>query len=119
MRDQVRIGRSFAALAVAVATGACSDSTGPEALDAAISYDMAILAADATLEDVTMWSLPFGFGPSLLPGPPGGHGGWSGDRSGTRQVTFYDGSGVEQPAYDSLTTASIHIVHEIDGEHSR
>lgn len=107
------------ALAVALIAGACSDSTGPETLDEAIAYDMAILAADATLEDVAMWSQPFGFGPSGAPGQPGGHHGWSGDLSGTREVTFYDADGVEQPAYDSLTTDVIHIVHDVAGEVTR
>lgn len=119
MRDQSMIGRSTVALALAIAVSGCSEATGPEALEDAIAYDMAVLSADATLEDVTMWSLPFGFGPSPAPGSPGGHAGWSGDFSGTREVTFYDADGVEQPAYDSLTTASIHILHDIDGEASR
>ncbi len=117
--DRSTMGRTATALAVAVALGACSDATGPDALDQAINYDMAILAADATLEDVTMWGQPFGFGPASAPGAPGGHGGWAGELSGTREVTFYDADGVEQTAYDSLATDVIHILHDVEGEVTR
>jgi hypothetical protein len=89
-------------------------------LAAGIDYDMAIVAADATLEDVNMWSRPFGFGaPAPAPGRPGGHDGWSGEFSGTREVTFYDVDGNEQSAYDPLTTDVIHMLHEIQGEVTR
>lgn len=119
MHDRFVKGRPAAALALAMAAGACSDTSGPEVLDEAIAYDMAMIAADATLEDVTMWGVPFRFGPSPAPGLPGGHGGTSGEFSGTREVSFHDVNGVEQVAYDSLTTASIHILHEIQGTASR
>ena len=115
MRDRsTTIGRTATALAVALVAGACSDATEPDALDSAINYDMAVLAADATLEDVALWSLPFGFGPAPAPGSPGGH-----DFSGTREVTFYDAAGTEQTAYDSLTTDVIHILHDVEGEVTR
>jgi hypothetical protein len=106
-----------ATLALALFAAACSDATAPETFEEGIDYDMAIVAADATLEDVAMWSSPLGFGaPAPVPGRPGGHDGWSGDFSGTREVTFYDADGLEQSAYDALTTEMIHIQHEIEGE---
>jgi hypothetical protein len=114
---RVSTRRAVAVLASAVTASSCSDSTAPDAFAEGIDYDMAIVAADATLEDVTMWSLPLGFAqPVPAAGRPGGHDGWSGDLSGTREVTFYDADGTEQPAYDSLATDVIHILHEIEGE---
>ena len=106
-----------AALALALFAAGCGDTTALDTFAAEIDYDMAIVAADATLEDVTMWSRPFAFGaPAPAPGRPGGRDGWSGDFSGTREVTFYDVDGIEQAGYDSLTTDVIHILHEIQGE---
>ena len=115
MRDRSSRVRAATALVAALFAGACSETTAPDALDQAINYDMAVLAADATLEDVAMWSQPFSFGPATAPGSPGGHDGWSGDFSGTREVTFYDAAGTEQTTYDSLTTDVIHILHEVEG----
>lgn len=113
------MGRAATVLGAVLVTGACSETTAPDALDQAINYDMAILAADATLEDVAMWGQPLGFGPATAPGVPGGHGGWAGDLSGTREVTFYDADGVEQTAYDEVTTDVIHILHDVEGEVTR
>jgi hypothetical protein len=118
-RDRSMSVRTAATLAMALAIGGCGDTTGPEALDAAIEYDMAILAGDATLEDMALWSTPIGFG--VLGAPPMGdlHGGRSGDLTVTHEVTFYDADGNEQAAYDALTTASLHALHEVDGQVSR
>lgn len=118
MRDGSTRMRAATALVAALFAAACSESTAPDALDQAINYDMAVLAADATLEDVAMWSQPFSFGPAPAPGAPGGHEGF-GDFSGTHEVTFYDAQGAEQTAYDSLTTDVIHILHEVQGEVTR
>ncbi|MSR20013.1 MAG: hypothetical protein EXR91_03425 [Gemmatimonadetes bacterium] len=118
-RDKLTtVGWTATALALALVAGACSDATEPDALDSAINYDMAVLAADATLEDVALWSLPFGFGPVPAPGAPGGHD-FPKTREKTREVTFYDAAGTEQTAYDSLTTDVIHILHNVEGEVTR
>lgn len=122
--------RVLTALAAAAALGACS--TEPEDAEELLLDDAALLAADATLEDVTLWSQPFGAmpaqspaqsparsGASYDPGEPGGQRGFFGALSGTRSVTFYDEDGNEQEAYDALLTASIHFEHEIEGEVSR
>ena len=118
--------RATAALAAVAALAACGDSTDVDTLDDALVVDAAILAADATIEEVRLWSQPFGFGdapaampwslgPGHGPGAPGGHHGFAGELSGTRSVTFYDEDGAEQDGYDPLATASIHIVHEVEG----
>ena len=39
--------------------------------------------------------------------------------SGTRSATFYDEDGNEQASYDALTTASMHVEHEIQGDVER
>jgi hypothetical protein len=112
--------RTGLAMAMGLLVAGCSDSTAPDAFADEIDYDMAIVAADATLEDVAMWSQPFDFAHAVpAPGRPGGRDGWAGELSGTRAVTFSDIDGVEQTAYDALTTDLIHIVHEIEGEVTR
>jgi len=112
-------------LLLATLAAACSDD--PQVPDAFIE-DAALIAADATLEDVTLWSQPIGAAPSAVDaetvtasdvGVPGGQFGFFGSFSGTREVTFYDAAGNEQDAYDALTTESIHILHEISGEVAR
>jgi hypothetical protein len=113
MQDRMRStslrGKAAAIMALALAGAACGESTGPEALDDALAWDMAILAGDATLEDVALWSVPFGPGPSPI----------GSELTATREVTFFDANGDEQNAYDSLTTASIHVFHAVEGEVSR
>lgn len=112
-----------AAVAAVAALSACGDETGPDAVDDALLADMAVVAADAALEDVALMTGPFGFGPGTLGavagafhhGPPGGGMGIGGELSGTRSVTFYDAAGAEQAAYDAETTASIHFVMELAG----
>ena len=74
----------------------------------------AVVVADATMEDVTLATTPFGFGalgtsPSLDgeqegPGEPGGRHGIGGNLSGTREVTFYDARGNVQDALRRHTT---------------
>ncbi len=118
------------AVAATLALGACAEKgTGPELLDPALTLNAAIVAADATLEDITLARAPFAFvhgglglGPGGGLGPagrPGGAMGIGGALSGTRSVTFYDAAGNVQNAYDSLTTASIHVVVDIAGEVAR
>ena len=109
-----------ALLAVVIGVAACDDATTIQNLDDTLLIDAAMLAADATIEEVRMWREPFLFGP--LPGEgsspvarPGGRDSWSGELEGTRSVVFFDADGVEQDAYDELTTAQIHIDHAVAG----
>lgn len=118
------------ALVATLGVGACGDeSTGPELLDQALSLNAALVAADATLEDITLARTPFAFvhgglglGPGGGLGPagrPGGGFGIGGALSGTRSVTFFDAAGNVQTVYDSLTTASMHVVVDIAGDVDR
>ena len=125
MNGITRRAQLLALTAIALAAGACDQTTGPNALDDPIVLDLAVLAADATLEEVAMWGQPlgFGFGPAavagFVPGRPGGKQGFAGNRSGTRAVTFRDADGAEQGGFDQLTTESINIVHDVSGEITR
>ena len=103
---------------------ACDEAVSVEGLEDTLLIDAAMVAADATIEEARMWREPFLFGP--LPGAvpglqrqspagPGGRGSWSGQMTGTRSVTFYDADGIEQEAYDTLTTEEIHIEHAVAG----
>jgi hypothetical protein len=112
------------AMGLALSLGACADATGPEALDEQVLNDVALVAADAALEDITLVSSSFGFGLQAVggaggPGMLGGHMGIGDSFSGTRSATFFDADGMEQPAYDPLTTAEIHVEMEFEGERSR
>jgi hypothetical protein len=107
-----RTGRFLGLTLATVALAACDDSLGLEAVEESMELDAAVLAADATLEDVAWFGAGFGFAPALT-------GGVGRDFSGARSVTFYDADGAEQSAFDALTTASIHIVHEMSGTVTR
>jgi hypothetical protein len=116
------------ALAATLALGGCADqATTPSLLDEALTLNAAIVAADATLEDLMLASVPFSFGAEAMgpgmggmrKGQPGGHQGIGREVAGTRTRTFFDANGQEQEAYDSLTTASVHVVVDIGGDVSR
>lgn len=113
------------AMGVAMTLGACSDTTGPEALDEQLLNDLALVAADATLEDVTLMGAGFSFGMQGTEGAGDGIGmlggamGIRGSFSGTRSVTFYDAEGNEQAGYDPLATAEMHVEMEMAGERTR
>ena len=110
--------------------GACEDTLGPDAFDQALLLDAAVVAADATLEDIGMMSGVFGFphrgGPGLTggnmgngPRRPGGQHGIGGALSGTREVAFFAADGTPQDAYDALTTARITAVVDVEGDIER
>ena len=117
--------RSALVLMSAAAVAACG--TEPEETDEQLIADAALIAADATLEDVRLWGSTIASGgpattasgPQAMPGDPGGHHGFFGSFSGSRSVTFYDENGEVQDEYDALLTDSIVIEHEIEGEVSR
>ena len=105
-----------AALAAALAFAACDDSsTQSRPGDDLLNDDVALLAADAVQEDLEVMNtlLPV-LGQSTVPVAFDVL-----EYSRSRTVTFFDGDGEEQSAFDPLTTASIHTVLEISGEVSR
>lgn len=116
----MRIARGMApacGLALALVVAACDDGTAPEVPDEMVD-DVALVVADAVLEDVGLMTAPWAFGPRAAGAPPGGHG-LGGALSGTRSVTFYDASGAVQDAYDAQSTARIHYLMEAEGSVSR
>jgi hypothetical protein len=124
----MRMTRNWAgaglAAGVALALTACADATGPEALSDEILNDVALVAADATLEDLALVGASFGFGRQAVggaggPGMLGGHMGIGGAFSGTRSVTFFDAEGQEQTGYDPIETAEMHVEMEFEGERTR
>lgn len=88
---------------------ACSEGLGPSnALEQNITEDLAMVAADAAVEDAQQMILTLG-SPALrlLTGPR---------VEISRFVTFFDVQGVEQNQFDPITTASINIMTEVNGE---
>jgi hypothetical protein len=97
------LGKASLVLAVLTAA-ACNDTTAP-APDDLLNADVAVVAADATLDGVQLMS-----DPNMHLGAPF-------DRS--RTVTFYDENGVVQASYDPLLTASMNIKVDVSAERTR
>ncbi len=114
-----------ALVAALVGGAACDDATSLESLDDTMTIDAAMVAADATIQEARMWREPFLFGsvPAVSASDSetqstahsGGRRMWSGSLERSRSVVFYDEAGVEQDAYDALTTDQIHIDHVMSG----
>lgn len=132
MKRTQRWIRTLAVAGLAASVGACDESTGVDELDDGMVLDAALIAADATVEEVTMWGETLGFGLAPAPsmdgtahtgtaamGNPGGRGSWSGEFSGTRSRTCYDEQEMEQEQCDELTTESIHFLRDIEGTITR
>ena len=112
MNHRLRTGT--VALSV-LALSACSETVGPDsALEESVTLDVAMIAADAAIDEFSDMALLFGGGPLPAPMEMATH-----DRAGTHTATFFDASGNEQDARDPLTTASIHLVIESTHEFSR
>ncbi|MCL7962160.1 MAG: hypothetical protein M8860_04845 [marine benthic group bacterium] len=103
-------GIRFAWMAcAALVLTACGDDepTSAPSLDATIDADLAMVSADATIEDVH----------ALRDARNGGS--FMAERSGSRSVQFFDAMGTEQAEYDELTTESIYLTMEMDREIER
>ncbi len=109
MNGSTRAGLYILSVIGAMALGACGDedATGPTTYDQEIDAELAMIAADGTIEDVY-----------ALQGPQDG-GAFMQDRSGSRTVQFFDAAGVEQAAYDAMTTDSIFMTMEMSQEITR
>lgn len=100
----MRTGWTAALLTACIALGGCDDATAPEEGDA-LTADLAIVAADAALDGLSVMQDP-GMG---MHRPV--------DRAHT--ITFFDASGVEQDRYDAQTTASIQFTFDAAGSVER
>ncbi len=107
---QQRLTTGLIALSV-LAFAACDDNPtdilDTTTADQAINYDVAMVSADATIEDVQALRDPQNGGVFMF------------GREGSRTATFYDADGNEQDVYDEATTASIHIIMEMSRELER
>lgn len=97
-----------------LALAACTDTVGPDTLEDTLTDDVAMIMADAVIDQFGDLGLLFGAGAAPASASAG-----PSTRSGTHTVTFYDEFGVEQDARDPLTTARIHLVIESTHEFSR
>jgi hypothetical protein len=95
-----------------VALAACSDTAGPETFEDSLTLDVAMIAADAAIDELGDMGILFGGG--AFPAPSG-----AATRTVSHTATFFDADGNEQEARDPLTTASIHLVIESTHEFSR
>jgi hypothetical protein len=123
--------RAGLVIAAALALNACDQTAGLDSLSDPVIRDMALVSADATVEVVNTWSLPFGF--SSVPqaademghrmgggfGIPGGGHGLGREGSGIVEKSFFDAAGIEQDFYDELATERIEVLAIISGERSR
>lgn len=92
---------------------ACSDTVGLESsFEDSLTLDVAMIAADATIDEFGDLALLFGGGAFLAPSA-------ASPRTVTYTATFYDADGNEQGTRDPLTTASIHLIVEGTHEFSR
>ena len=116
---------------------ACDGSSGPDSLsdEAQLNYDVAVVAADAVIQNLDFMNAATGSGveglifPALTDQPPfnclqsdavgGCQRAFYDGFTFSRAVTFFDTLGVEQAAFDRLLTASIHIVVDVTGERDR
>ena len=100
------------ALALGLLTlAACSDTVGPDAFEDSLTFDVAMIAADAAIDQ--LGDMGFLFGGGAVPAPTE-----ASTRTVTRTATFYDAAGNEHDR-DPLTTASVHLVIESTHEFSR
>ena len=95
-----------------LALAACTDTVGPDTFEDSLTLDVAMIAADAAIDQMGDIGLLFGAG--AFPAPSG-----ASTRTVTHTATFFDADGNEQAARDPLTTASIHLVIESTHEFSR
>ena len=95
-----------------LALAACTDTVGPDTLEDTLTNDVAMIAADAAIDELSDMGLLFGAGAVLAPGG-------ASTRTVTHTVTFFDAAGLEQLTRDPMTTASIHLVIDASHEFSR
>ncbi len=100
-------------LLTAIVLAGCSDANAPNA-DDAIDADVAMVAADAVLEDIQAMNSGvggLGSSPAMFSAAP--------PIERSRTVTFFDANGNVQDAYDADLTASINVVSDMSGSVTR
>ena len=100
-------------LLATIALAGCSDANAPNT-DDALDADVAMVAADAVLEDIQAMNSGiggFGSSPAMFSAAP--------PTERSRTITFLDADGNAQDAYDAELTASINVVIDMSGEVTR
>jgi hypothetical protein len=116
--DAVKHGLSWTIIGAAAALAACAQDTMAPDATAQLDQDIAVVATDATAQDVELMRGPggrFGLG---LPADPARFECGTFSRGGvtiTRTCTFLDDQGDPQDAYDPETTASVTVHAEVTG----
>lgn len=116
---------------------ACDDSSGPDSLvdESQLNYDVAVVAADAVIQNLDFMNAATGTGVVglIFPAPTDGphFNCLQSDAIGgcrraffdgftfSREITLFDADGVEQDAFDRLLTDSMHIIVDVSGERDR
>lgn len=91
---------------------ACSETVGPTSFEDRMTLDVAMIAADAAIDELSDMGLLFGGG--AFPAPSAG----PDTRTVTHTATFYNEAGDEHDR-DPLLTAKIHLVIDATHEFSR
>jgi hypothetical protein len=102
-----------------VSVVACSDTIGPDSLVNSLTLDVAMIAADATIDELgdhVFDDLDLVFDAEALAAPNAVD---RKNRNRTRTATYFDANGIEQADRDPLTTASIHVAIASTHEFSR
>ena len=95
-----------------IALAACSETVGPDSLEDSLTLDVAMIAADAAIDELGDMGLLFSAGALAAPSAVD-------TRTVTHTATYFDADETEQAARDPLTTASIHLVIESTHKFSR
>ena len=122
MRYLPKYGLAVLSVIMLAACSGITGSSGPDGtglqLGSLLNLDVAMVSADALIEDVAELQSDFSGAIGGMSAEP-----FEATSSTTlkrvREVTYYDADGNEQDAYDGITTASVHIVSEISGERTR
>jgi len=108
-----------------ITLAACNDTTDfsgsdvtESRLESVLTFDVAMVSADALIEDVAEMQFDFSNATGGVSAAPGETPSAAPLRP-VREVTYYDAEGNEQDTYDGLKTASVHILSEISGERAR
>ena len=96
-----------------IALAGCSDANAPNT-DDSLDADVALVAADAVLEDIQAMNSGvggFGSSPAMFSAAP--------PTERSRTMTFFDADGNVQDGYDAELTASINMVSDMSGDVTR
>lgn len=115
MRMTTKMGTMALAALTLLGTTACEDAvTDGSALDdEALRIDAALVAADGMFQDLVHMDTPSSWA-GIGTGPSAAGIEVQGSKNFKKTVTFFDAAGNEQASLDPETTASLHVVSELE-----